>query len=415
MKFRFLLILGVIFSPLFSAFRIKSCVGDEIVFKNPVADLTSRAPSDYGILGTYIKTYSPEPNGCIRCFQALFNERGTVLQEKGDYVRVGFSHCFYVDSEAGFNSEKGGIFESVYWAKRSDIITLAELKSCGFDTLIPEPISYKNPSSVAMDGVVTLRAPWKDKATGQVFSAGTRFVSLPSERCGKGRIPVKILTFKDEKIGKRLCSIPVKVCQRSTMLRNEIEIRDTFVGLLNEWCEKSLCSIIPYVWGGGSYTGRVPRNGFVKKIVFNKDGDKEIKIGYWDRPCVCGDPTGFDCSMLILRAAQICKIPYFCRTSATVAAVLQPLKKDERAQPGDIIWVEGHVLVLVDDNSVIAAERYASGFGAVLKTPIARRFGGIKTYKDLEKLYFEKKPLDLLTVDEQPFVSKEFKIFKLPV
>ncbi|KKT23264.1 MAG: hypothetical protein UW09_C0004G0009 [candidate division TM6 bacterium GW2011_GWF2_43_87] len=93
---------------------------------------------------------------------------------------------------------------------------------------------------------------------------------------------------------------------------------------------------------------------------------------------------------------------------------LDPLKRGECARPGDIIWTEGHVLALSDGDCVVAAERYSAGFGGVFRTPISRRFGGLRTVKDLERAYFDKEPVCLLDIEGQPFSIKDFKIFKLP-
>ncbi|HBL98134.1 TPA: hypothetical protein DDZ86_00655 [Candidatus Dependentiae bacterium] len=315
MPSKLLLALGVFCAPLFSA------IGDEVLFKKSIADLMSDPSSEYHIPSAFKRTYSPEPNGCLRSFQALFNERGKIVREERDEVLVELSHVFY-------NNKGSRVRESTYWASCSDVITMSEIRSQGLEAFVPAPIVHGVPGLVEAEDVVILRQPWKDKATGQIFSAGTRFVCSSRVRCKSSHIPVKRLIFNDKSCDNRITGrsfcIPKKLCQLPGALKNGDEKRAAFVQLLSEWSVDNVgCCIkkcaIPFVWGGGSYTFRVPYNDFVKKVDVVTDSlGFEKKVGYWDRPCVCSMSSGFDCSMLLVRAAQICGIPYFCRNSFAV-------------------------------------------------------------------------------------------------
>ncbi|HBL98135.1 TPA: hypothetical protein DDZ86_00660 [Candidatus Dependentiae bacterium] len=357
----------------------------EAFFKNPVTDLTSKPLSKCGILSGFVKTYSPENNGCIRTMQGLYGEQFDVIEEDetADHVCVELSHCFYL---------LDGVQKSSYWAKRDDIIFVDDIKEKNNDFVLPDPITYTNPSSMDLNTVATLCEPWVDSETKTTYSAGTRFSTFSKQAIeGKG--------------------LPLL---KSEMLKDGLGRRAAFVALLKKWAENEQ-GIIPYVWGGGSYTVRVAKQGFVQKIDLKKDGEKEVKVGYWARPDIQGDPSGFDCSMLLLRAAQLCKIKYFCRTTATIPSVLTEMGKDAQICPGDILWVNGHVMAFSDDDSMIAAESYSPGYGSVCKTPIFKRFKGLSTCNDLAKLYAEKGLLTFLSAKGEASKPREFKIFKLPV
>ncbi|HBY05810.1 MAG: hypothetical protein UV38_C0003G0191 [candidate division TM6 bacterium GW2011_GWE2_42_60] len=386
----------------------------EAVFKEPVTDLTSQSLSKAGILSGFVKTYSPEPNGCIRTMQGLFNEQVIVkeMSDKTDDICVELSPVFYVTNT--LNSFKAT--QSTYWAKKSDIMYTEDLEQKELDCL-PEPVSYKNPSSLDADNVVTLSEPWTDVTTNKTYSAGTRFV-CPSESVSKIFLPVKLLQYEGDEGSKTKilssCIAPQNICVKAQDCKKKDLQRSLFVALLKKWTANNQEDVIPYVWGGASYLDRVPQNDFSKKIDLVYDENKiSTKIGYWMRSAQ-KRIAGFDCSMLAARAAQICKIPYFCRTTSTIPETLSLLGKNEEFAPGDFLWIAGHVMMFSDDNSIIAAESYSPGYGAVCRTPIQKRFGGVTNCKDVVKLYREDKPLVFISKNGDK-KERPFKIYKLPV
>jgi hypothetical protein len=72
------------------------------------------------------------------------------------------------------------------------------------------------------------------------------------------------------------------------------------------------------------------------------------------------------------------------------------------------------MLVITDEDSVITAEGYSSGYGAICNTPISKRFGNAKNTQDIVKLYHAHKPLVFVSKNGEK-KERLFKIYKLPV
>jgi len=382
----------------------------EAFFTEPFTDLTSKPLSQTGILSGFVKTYSPEPNGCIRTMQGLLNEQVLVkeISDKTDDICVELSHVFYVANT--LNSFK--TTQSIYWTKGSDIAYTESFEQKELDCL-PEPISYKKSTSVDNNEVVTLSEPWFDAATNKTYSAGTRFVCA-TDKVSKVFVPVKLLQFEGNKAKTLLSCIPANICMFAKNYKTKELKRAAFVNLLKKWSVDAE-GVIPYVWGGASYIDRVNQYKFEKKIDFVSDKNNQTtSVGYWMRPELKHAPAGFDCSMLAVRAAQICSIPHFSRTTSTIPETLSLLDKNEELAPGDFLWVAGHVMMFSDEDSIIASESYSPGYGAVCNTPISKRFGGVKTAQDVVKLYRENKPLIFVSKNGDK-KERAFKIYKLPV
>lgn len=377
----------------------------EAFFKEPVTDLTSSPLSKAGTLSNFVKTYSPEPNGCIRTMQGLFNEQVIVKEENettGD-VCVELSHVFYT-TDYFFVKIK----QSTYWAKSSDIVYVKNLNQEQLDVL-PKPISHKNSLSVLCDDVVTISEPWFDSATNKTYSAGTRFV-CSSDKISKVFIPVKLLQFEGKSVKIVSSCIPANICVFAKDYKTKELKRAAFVNLLKKWSTNKE-GVIPYVWGGASYIDRVDQYKFEKKVDLL---NKQNSVGYWMRPELKHAPAGFDCSMLAVRAAQICSIPYFSRTTSTIPSTLVPLGENEELEPGDFLVHSLGYSVFAGEDSFIAAEGYTAGYGAVCNTPISKRFCGVKTANDIVKLYQAQKPLMFISKNGEK-KERVFKIYKLPV
>jgi cell wall-associated NlpC family hydrolase len=132
-----------------------------------------------------------------------------------------------------------------------------------------------------------------------------------------------------------------------------------YVDSIRQWVETAE-KPIPYVWGGSSFT---------------------------NAPKGSGPHAGCDCSSLIMRAAQLFSIPYFYKQSSLVQR-LDDVPVGDMPEPGDILWMPGHVMVVGDvkNNTVIEASGYNSGYGNVHELPLEQRFHGIRTYEDLDDL-----------------------------
>lgn len=256
----------------------------------------------------------------------------------------------------------------------------------------PDSIDYTKASAAnAALGkkTVVLKEPFKDVKTNQLFSAGTRFVVCDHTRTGYW-----VYIFDNHKKCIQKGHIP----QSLVMVENNQEARHTrisnFVALLKQWSHTS--GIIPYVWGGCSYNQSFGGDAFVimkKKNVCGKE------YTFYDRlACKKNPKSGFDCTGVLVRAAQICGLPYFLKNSTTVKKTLQELAPYQCLSEGDLIWIPGHVMVVADkqSNTIIEARAYNHGFGKLQEVALHKVFKDMATFSQLEEAAKKKQQLQRL-------------------
>lgn len=369
-----------------------SIFAQQAVFIKPVVDLFFDQLSLYDATALVHDLYNKVPlasynsrYGCMRATQALFNEVVTI--EK----RVHNEICF--DSARLFFDAPDRTGYRYFWTDAHHLLTFDQLHQKNIDTTIfPDPISIDKPASLYNKNVVTLTLPWYDNVTKKKYSVGTRFVRIP-EKDSLTHLAIKI--FDPVTFSIKESAIPQLRCFIETAMSNKARQR-SYVSLLKEWVSKPR-RIVPYVWGGASILDCVMNDNFSTEsgMLFGE------KIAYFVRPDMKMPYSGIDCSGLIARAAQIVGIPYFFKNTLTLAHHLQPLKRGEKLEEGDLIWYPGHVIVVssLAKNEIIESAGYPSGYGKLHALPVERKFAGIKTYQDLLATYFAKKPLKILHRD----------------
>ena len=188
-------------------------------------------------------------------------------------------------------------------------------------------------------------------------------------------------------------------------------IRD-FLAILKRWANRGSKNI-PYVWGGCSFTQLSNTDTFCVK----QTSTKGKSSGFYERPGHISSPkTGFDCSSIIARAAQIVGIPYFFKNTYTLAQKLKTLSPNESFCEGDLIWLRGHVMVVANlqQNTIIEANAYGGGYGKVHEIQLKKVFGGIKTFRDLCIAFQQNKPLTRLNSQGKIYETyKQCKLLKL--
>lgn len=393
----FLLFL-TIFLPIFAQKR-------RAFFSKPVVDLISRDLGCYCGFERFINTYAPESkNSCLRTFQGLFGERVLVTNDipsSDGYVCVEMTHCIFADNARGKQS-------LYYWARRDDLIFEDELL-LHERAYFPQPISHEDESSVDVEGVVTLAKPWTCAQTGVTYSVGTRFISHSCSAPGRHKT---IIFFEPHKKILIVAEVPKRLLVNHGDHLPLHEKRKAFVKLLREW-SKNRDGVIPYVWGGASCISRATDENFsvMTDIV---DGQK---VSYWQHGDVKSDPDGFDCSALVLRAAQACGIPYFCRTACTASAILAPFVAGDTVSRGDLFVTAGHnhIFVAIGGDMIVEAAGYTSGFACVHAIKVKDRFLNAKNYDDLVRLFDEGRVPIYRCRDGKNIFPTKFFIVKLPV
>jgi hypothetical protein len=312
---------------------------------------------------------------CPRLHQLLFHERVEVLKTTDHEALVEVSTAFYVTRASSSPQTR-------YWVAKDSLLPMVALADQ--DHLrIPPPLDYRHPLSLHTGTIVTLIQPWYDSTLGVTFSVGTRFIKA-EEQATKNGAPIvwriNPLTHVLEKI-----IIKSAYCIHNNN-RTQDESINTFVALARSWTtHPDNKTIIPYVLGGTSFTGHIPNVPFtLEPMSFNPSLHGYVRKKHTEQP-----KCGFDCSGLVLRAAQLAGIPYFAKNTTTITHQLLPVRAGEAIRNGDLIVLHGHVMIISDpqNNMIIEARGYKDGYGCVHEATIDTIFQGIPTIAALQKAY----------------------------
>lgn len=338
---------------------------------------------------------------CPRMHQLLLHETVDIIKVEGEELLIDIPHVFFV-------TESTKVPQTRYWTSRKNIITYEQLQKNGVQLKnIPKPISYQNPTTLAMQDVVTLLKPFYDRATGLTYSAGTRFV-YSNISTDKKYTTVEALDATSGKL--REIKIPCNYLIKSPQGSIEEKIQ-TFVDILKCWANQD--GFIPYIWGGCSFSHlesshtilehQEERNGIVHSWYTRKK--PHVKNAVLN--------SGFDCAGLINRAAQMAGIPFFYKNTLTITQHMKEIAPDDVVHAGDIIWVRGHVMIIADtkNNTIIEARGYDGGYGKVHEIKLNKVFDGIRTMADLKRSWMNKTPLRRL--DKSGKIQDVFKTMKL--
>ena len=352
--------------------------------KVPITDLTSKDLTYFEDLpyAYYHKfPYSPEggTNQCLRLHQLKFNELVKIHDVSENGVRCEVESFFCRQNETD---------SKTFWALKEDFLFLNDLSpDTELVSHIPPPYKIGQSPSLSNHNVLTLTQPWLDQETDTTYSAGTRFVRNASQDTAN--------SYAISMIDVQLGTSVVKHIDRSLALvtypQDPSKAAELFVQLLKKWATTQE-GILPYVWGGCSHTGNRASDDF--SLVSYKDIST-----FWQRePVPMGTFSGFDCSGLVLCAAQICGIPYFFKNTTTMLACMKPLKEGKTLKEGDLIWSPRHVMVVSDreKNMLIEAVGYSAGYGKVHEISVDKAFKGIHNLSELTTAYEQQTPLERL-------------------
>lgn len=319
---------------------------------------------------------------CPRLHQLLYNDMVEIVTTTADEVciRIPQAYCATQSTSEQHNT---------YWTLNKNITPLDSLIAHNIAIEhIPQPIDFSDKSNQALNNteIITLIEPHHDTATKLSFSVGTRFVRAPNKQ-KKKNTPLTVFAIDFTRMKEHIIKIPSHKCVVTDCTKTNNERITDFITLLKKWCHTKN-GHIPYVWGGTSFIKTVHTN-FKEVTATGHNGDYSF---YEYEKDTQSPKTGFDCSGLILRAAQISGIPYFCKNTTTIAQRLQPLQHNTQLQAGDIILIRGHVMVASDiaNNLLIEARSYGHGYGKLHEIPLKQVFDNIETYDDLMHAYFKK-------------------------
>ena len=340
---------------------------------------------------------------CLRMHQLKFNEVVTVTSpvKKNAEVQCDVSNLFYLDHRRKKRKS--------FWILKKHIMPLTEIEKRIDRALIPAPIDMAKKPKEYNRNVLTLVMPWYDKRKQCWYSAGTRFVRCPEKDTAK-TYAFYCINYKAGRA--ELCTASKKTAVVSYPTSPE-KMRALFIKILKSWVH-SPQGFIAYVFGGTSFINRYKNDDFA--LIFTKrDG---WKVSYWQRYPDDDKPfAGFDCSGMLLTAAQIAGMPYFLKNTYTITQDCgRPLKKTDNLEPGDLIWYSGHVMVVssLQKNKIIEAVGYESGYGKVQELELERVFKGIQTFDQLLVAYHHGHSLKRLNNKGEPWKSiSKIKILRL--
>jgi len=363
----------------------------------PVVDLVGNRCKNYNSFPLESKK---ESFLCPRIHQLLFNEVVQILETTKTEAKVKISNLFYVTKKNPKNPQ------DTYWTQKKNLILFDQLKKKGLQLkYIPEPIQYSSPNMYQVNkNTITIKFPFYDPITKQLFSAGTRFIKTDTGATENYTVFVfdkKSFTFKKT-------NIPTHICF-SNEPKSNAQKRDDFVTMVKQWANLQK-GFIPYVWGGCSFTRSCQKNNIVTITCKDKKQDKMVPI--FIRPDYTKSPmTGLDCSGIIARAAQLCNIPYFYKNTTTAEQYLKKLKDLKTVENGDLLFYSGHIMIVSDkkNNKVVEARTNGYGCGKVQEIPLCKVFKEIESYDDLCTLKKNKKPLYRL--DKNGNIVKSIKSF----
>ena len=393
---KFALISSILFFILGVSGSLSARMTMKAVIKEPVVDVVGQSlrPLCSDVMAVFLSfPVAPDKgsSACLRLHQLLFNQEVTIVKEllNGE-VHVEVTDLFYLD---GLHRKRND-----FWMLKKDLILLSSLSKEAGEAV---------PCATTKDEQLAVSVPWYCDETKRTYSVGTRFVRYPENdtESSYGILMVDPMT-------KKILKILIPQDKAAIPEKSFIKARQIFLSLLRGWAHHAE-GFIPYIYGGCSFVKPITEQGFLR-ISGVQCGQKAT---YWERTGYTDIPkSGFDCSSMILRAAQIAGLPYEYKNTLALVSDLRPLKLGDVLEEGDLIWYSGHVMILSDvkKNLIIEAIGYEAGYGKVHEIPISKVFSGIKNCEELKQAHFTKHLTYRLNSSGTPWRSVyRVKILKL--
>lgn len=320
------------------------------VIIHPIVDMSEKFPPSIN------PPASPEMGYCARDHQGLYNEIITVQEEHGEYAKVRYDDVRYAST--GDNS---------FWIFKGSIRPLAHIKRAHIKAHIPNMKYGARPT-------IVLTYPW------HTFSLGTRFNHVP-ERDSCDSYGVTWIDHTRKKI--RYGTVPRSNAKLETKHSPAVQ-RKIFIhsirNLLNRVSREGNDVVIPYVWGGSSFLQPYKKDTFY------------LENAVWKRTEHTTPYAGYDCSELIMRMAKMAGMDFPWKRSTVMQEVLKKLTPTDTLEEGDIIWTEGHVMIVgnLTTNEVYESRGYGGGYGEVHRIPLHELFDGVYTFDQLRDRHHRK-------------------------
>ena len=341
-------------------------------------------------------TLSSEDGSLARAHQLLYNERVKLIAQTASEALVELTNIVYNIHDVQRT------ITNRFWLLRSTIQTEHEWKHSSLMhqyiptplvcTLIYDPKTHRSYSNWNKDSApskrhIVLTAPWYNESTNITYSVGTRFV----RNSAKDSDSLFAIYIIDWRTGTPILSFVPQT-------KAWVEDQDTtqagqarLVGLIRSWLSET--KTVPYVWGGSSLTTYC--NNTPASLITYHDTQQ------WYRQDAKPPFSGFDCSELIWRSAQICGLPYPCKTSSLIPHCLARVTSPTAVEVGDIVWYPGHVMIVsnLDQHKIIEVRGYSSGYGKLHEIPLSSIFTDIPDFDTLISYSMHNRPCTVRAQD----------------
>lgn len=330
-----------------------------------------------------------------RLHQLLFNQLVYVVKEHANEALVEIPELTLKPNptELAYNL-KG-------WISKKHLIFLDQMQRRGFDfETLP---AFKGSHFKSF----FLLKPHFVKELGIKYSVATEFV-IQNESKEHWIVPV----FQANKMENTLIYFPKNKCLVNKEMGFEEKI-NRFLSILHIWAQ-SKEGFIPYVLGGSSCTDLINNKKVIVEIVktLHKKGVMYKRPWNWKRPA-----SGLDCSSMIYLAARMAGLPYNFKNTSSLKNQLKEIQANEPIEPGDLLWIPGHVMVLsrVDKSlSFIHAAGYSLNYGRVCEIQSKDLFRSVHKASDLISLKRRRQALQLLNAKgEVAKIVNTWKILKI--
>jgi hypothetical protein len=320
----------------------------------------------------------------LRISQALYNQVVYVLEEHAMYVKIWIPGVRY---DKDFQPLKNS-----FWALKSCVQPLQDLCKSVKQAIPDETYGVGN--------TIVLTYPWKD------YSIGSRFVYIPHQS-DTTKFTILKPDFTKNKVA--VAVVPREYAITEIMLTPKKQ-RRLFIQILESLLYRlgstyGVAYEIAYVWGGSSFVQPYRKNCVVYQ-------GNDIQRESLSRSFVA---TGFDCSSLVMRIAQIVGIHFPWKTTVMMHHALQKVAHRSQLQVGDLIWMPGHVMIVsnIEKHEVIEARGYKSGYGRLHKMQLEQLFDHVKTYDDLFALSDKNKQIVLKDKNGNFYLKTQIKFLRL--
>jgi cell wall-associated NlpC family hydrolase len=349
----------IFYSILLASINLLGSFQQKGVIKYPIIEMNDSFPPT-----PHDDAVSPDitNKNCRRSHQGLYNELVDILEEKDNALKISFKDVSYTTN--------GTL--STFWTEKQNILLVSDVE----DSNILETIPH---SEYDQDQTIVLTYPWKNFSVGTRFKRKTDFDSDTSYGIVKADYIDNQIIFD---------SIPHENAIEEKH-QDPTTARALFVKNINDLITRvsldTSDSIIPYVWGGSSF------------FHAHKDTDFYKKNGSWERKEKKNMYTGYDCSEFVMRMAKVAGIDFPWKTTTAIQQNQKALTKNDILEDGDLIWIQGHVMIIssIEANELIEARGYSSGYGCIHRIKLRDAFEDILNYDDLLQRYYNNQSLNL--------------------